>query len=85
MIIGAIAFLSSMAAPGGSVSHVAHLGGMLVGYIYLKTYRPSRGRRRPDAMTSLRGWYRNWKHERAKRKFEVYMRKRDSDGNNRVH
>jgi membrane associated rhomboid family serine protease len=81
MIIGAIAFLSSLAAPGGSVSHVAHLGGMLVGYIYLKTYRPSRSRNRVDRPDSLGGWYRNWKHERAKRKFEVYMRKRDSERN----
>ncbi|MCC7500015.1 MAG: rhomboid family intramembrane serine protease [Bryobacterales bacterium] len=80
-IIGAITFLSSLAAPGGSVSHVAHLGGMLVGYIYLKTYRPRRGwsRGSVDPAGSIRNWFRNWKQERAKRKFQVYLRKRDSE------
>ena len=36
MIIGAIAFLSSVGSGGGGVAHTAHLGGLVVGYIYLK-------------------------------------------------
>lgn len=87
MIIGAMTFISSLSAPGGSVSHVAHLGGMLVGFIYL---RSSLMKRRPQRRSSegpidtVLGWYRNWKHDRARRKFEVYMRNRDSDRNSRV-
>jgi len=84
MIIGAMTFLSSLSAPGGSVSHVAHLGGMLVGFLYLRSSlmkRRSPGRSSESLLDSARGWYRNWKHDRARRKFEVYMRKRDSDRN----
>jgi hypothetical protein len=48
---------------------VAHLGGMLFGYMYL------RGRfLRLDAGKLLRR-YQEWKLQRAKRKFQVYMRK----------
>ena len=36
MIFGAIAFLSSMSDVGGSTSHLAHLGGLVIGYLYLR-------------------------------------------------
>ena len=39
MLVGAIAFLSSIGSSGGGVAHVAHLGGLLVGYLYLKGRR----------------------------------------------
>ena len=39
MIIGAIAFMSSLGGPGGGVAHTAHLGGLVVGYLYLKGLR----------------------------------------------
>jgi membrane associated rhomboid family serine protease len=76
MICGAIAFLGSW-QPGSGVSHVAHLGGMLVGYIYLKTRLKSN---LFDPVATVRRGYRDWKHRRARRKFEVYLRKRDSGG-----
>jgi len=53
------------------VSNFAHLGGMLVGYIYLKSKLPAVHVRMPD----MAGAYRQWKMQRAKRKFQVYMRK----------
>jgi membrane associated rhomboid family serine protease len=77
MIIGAIAFLSSFGANTG-VSNVAHLGGMLFGYIYLKTElrRPSSSRSRKfDPVGGLRREFQNWRMQRAKKKFEVYLRK----------
>ena len=55
--------------PNTGVSTVAHLGGMAFGYVYLKGRLPSV--RIPD----WRGAYRQWKMQRAKRKFQVYMRK----------
>jgi membrane associated rhomboid family serine protease len=76
MIIGAIAFLSSFGANNG-VSNVAHLGGMAFGYVYLK-YELSRGGRRGagfDPIATLRMRYKQWQVERARRKFQVYMRK----------
>ncbi|MBI1897806.1 MAG: rhomboid family intramembrane serine protease [Acidobacteria bacterium] len=72
MILGAIAFLSSFGASGGGVSHVAHLGGMIFGYVYLKT---SRGVR-IDLWGPIERRYREWKVQRARRKFEVYLRKK---------
>lgn len=77
MIIGAIVFLSSLGAGGDGVSHVAHLGGMVFGYLYLKRFR---ARVRLDVAGSLGRAWREWKMRRAKRKFQVYLRKReDSD------
>lgn len=79
MIIGAIAFLSSVGASGGGVSHVAHLGGMVFGYFYLKSRHL---RRRAPGSGLLAGWRRQWEEwriQRARRRFEVYLRKRESD------
>ncbi|MDP2996842.1 MAG: rhomboid family intramembrane serine protease [Bryobacterales bacterium] len=77
-ILGAIAFLSSMGSGNSNVSNVAHLGGMIFGYIYLKSRI---GRVRFSLAASLTRAYREWKLARAKRKFKVYLRKqgRDSD------
>ncbi len=73
VIYGAIALLSSVGENSG-VSNVAHLGGMLFGYLYLKGRWPAL--RMPDAS----GAYRQWKLKRAKRKFQVYMRKQGGRG-----
>jgi membrane associated rhomboid family serine protease len=69
MIIGAIAFMSSLGSSGSGVSNVAHLGGMLFGYLYLRL-------RLPQFNTGdLIRRYQEWKLQRAKKKFQVYMRK----------
>ena len=39
MIIGAISLLSATGGPGGGVAHATHLGGLAVGYLYLKGRR----------------------------------------------
>lgn len=78
MILGGIAFLSTIGSSGGGVSHVAHLGGMLFGFLYL---RSQRGRRRAGSgwLSALESRYREWKIQRAKKKFEVYMRRHQDD------
>ncbi len=63
---GAIEFFSTLGATGDNVSHVTHLGGMLAGYLYL---------RRGSWFFRARNSYSDWKRMRARRKFEVYMRK----------
>lgn len=73
MIIGAIAFLSSLGGSTSGVSHVAHLGGMLFGYAYLKFNVA--GVSLPSG-AGLRRGYERWKLDRARRKFQVYMKKR---------
>jgi membrane associated rhomboid family serine protease len=72
MIYGGIALLSSLNVNSG-VSDVAHLGGMLFGLIYLKARLPH------VSLGGAVGWYRSWKMQRAKRKFQLYMRKHQSD------
>jgi len=79
MIIGAIAFLSSFGVNNG-VSNFAHLGGLLFGYLFLKT---------PNFQFDLVGpfqrGYSDWKLRRAKKKFQVYLRKQGSGRDPRVH
>jgi membrane associated rhomboid family serine protease len=67
LILGAIAFLSAFGGRGSNVAHIAHLGGMVFGYFYLR-YKPDF--LDIDWMAS----YRRWRLRRAQRKFEVYMR-----------
>ena len=73
MIYGAIELWMSI-GPNTGVSSIAHLGGMLFGYVYLKGRWPAW--RMPDAA----GAYRQRKLQRAKRKFQVYMRKQGGRG-----
>lgn len=78
MIYGAIALLSSLNVNSG-VSDVAHLGGMLFGLVYLKARLPKLG------MWDWRERYKEYKLRRAKRKFQVYLRKHNSDRDRWVH
>jgi membrane associated rhomboid family serine protease len=75
MIYGAIALLSALGENSG-VSNIAHLGGMLFGYIYLKAKWPGVG----FNFAQMNASYNQWKLERAKRKFQVYMRKQGRGG-----
>jgi membrane associated rhomboid family serine protease len=72
MIVGAIAFLSALGA-NSNVSHIAHLGGMAFGYAYL------RGRLLRVDLGYFRREYNAWKLRRAKKRFQVYLRKHGSD------
>jgi membrane associated rhomboid family serine protease len=76
MIIGAIAFLSG---PGGRVSNAAHLGGLLVGYLYLKGTGGGGG-----LMAEIKYRYLKWKMNRLRRKFDVYSGGR-SDYDRNIH
>jgi membrane associated rhomboid family serine protease len=71
-ILGAIAFLSSINGPGGGVAHSAHLGGLVVGYLYLKGLRA-----RP--MDELKYRYLKWKMGRARSRFDVHTGGRSGD------
>lgn len=72
MIVGAIAFLSSLGSGGSGVAHTAHLGGLVVGYLYLKGLRL-----RP--LDELRYRWLRWKMQRARGRFDVYSGGRGSD------
>jgi hypothetical protein len=66
--MGLIEFVSSFNTAGSGVSHIAHLGGMLFGFLYL------RGRRLPFGLQTR---YQDWRRARLRRRFEVYMRKQE--------
>jgi len=70
LIYGTLTFLSALQGPGSGVSHVSHLGGMLLGLVYLRGgwlyYR-------------IRYRYANWRMKQARRKFEVYMQEKDKE------
>jgi membrane associated rhomboid family serine protease len=88
MILGAIELLSSYASIGGPVSNIAHLGGMVIGYFYIRSQRARNpfGRRQTSLWANIQGQYHEWKIQRARRKFQVYLKKQQgSDRDRRVH
>jgi membrane associated rhomboid family serine protease len=64
MIVGAIAFLSAVGASGTGVSNLAHLGGLVVAWVYLKGPR--------NVRLEVRYWLTRWRMERMRRKFNVH-------------
>jgi len=72
MIYGGIAFLGALNVNSG-VSNVAHLGGMAVGFAYLRM------RFFKVDLSYFRREYNAWKLRRAKKRFQVYLRKHGSD------
>ncbi len=64
LIFGALAFFSGLGSGGGTVAHFAHLGGLVVGYLYLKGPRSLR--------FSLQSAITRWRFARLKRKFKVH-------------
>ena len=75
MLFGAVAFFG-LWQRGGGVSYVAHLGGMIFGYIYIRTrLKPGGG----NPLVALRHQFQEWKRQRVRRKFQVYMKKQKVD------
>jgi rhomboid family protein len=70
-IMVAIEFFSELSSgTGDSVSHICHLGGIAIGYIYL---------RRGSFFFNMRNGVSDWKQRRLRRKFKVYMQQRGGD------
>ncbi|MGA3326755.1 MAG: rhomboid family intramembrane serine protease [Terriglobia bacterium] len=71
VIMGAIELVSSFGS-GSNVSHFAHLGGMLFGYLYLRGWSlPYRWQLQ----------YHEWRRAQLRKKFEVYMRDQEKKDN----
>jgi membrane associated rhomboid family serine protease len=78
IIMGLLAFYGSIGAGGSGVSHIAHLGGLAVGYVYLKMggvgrRRTTKGEGMGD---SIKQAYHRWRMKRLKKKFEKYYEER---------
>jgi membrane associated rhomboid family serine protease len=67
IILGAMAFFSSLADSGGGLANATHLCGLLVAYVYLKSLRL---RLNPWAEVKYR--YVKWKLNKARKRFDVY-------------
>jgi membrane associated rhomboid family serine protease len=78
MIMAGIAFFGLRDLNSG-VSQVAHLSGMLFGYVFLKSAKI----RKFDPVSPLRDGYKSWKLARAKRKFQVYLKKQQGGDRDR--
>jgi membrane associated rhomboid family serine protease len=76
LILGGIAFLSALGAGGGPVAHMTHLGGLVVGWIYLKGPKNLR--------LDLQYHLTRWHMERMRRRFDVHRGGRD-DWRDRIH
>jgi membrane associated rhomboid family serine protease len=77
MILGAIAFYSSLDARGG-IANATHLGGLLVGYLFLKSAST-------NPLADIKYRYLKWKINRVRKKFDVYSGGRADDFDRRVH
>ena len=72
-ILGVITFVSTFGSSGSTVAHVAHLGGMVVAFLYLKGWL---------SVSRLRQDYYRWRLKRMRNRFKVYdgeRRKREDD------
>ena len=65
-----LTFLGTFGLGDDSVSHICHLGGLAIGYVYL---------RRGSFLYSLRNTVSDWQQKRNRRRFEVYMGKHRND------
>jgi membrane associated rhomboid family serine protease len=80
MILGAVALYWSLQQQSG-VSHTAHLGGLVVGYLYLRGGRLSK----LNLLAELKYRYLRWKIGRMRKKFDVYSGGRSDDWDRKIH
>jgi membrane associated rhomboid family serine protease len=69
-LVGFLAFYASITTPGSSVSNIAHLGGLLFGYFYLRGW---------GLFRRIHSGYLEWKLKRLKKRYRVVQGKGDKD------
>lgn len=77
ILIGAIAMFSAIGAGGGPVANLAHLGGLVVGWFYLKGPK--------NLQLEMKYRLSRWRMERMRRKFGVHPGGRSDEWRNRPH
>lgn len=73
-VLGLIAFLSALSTAQSPVDNFAHLGGMLIAFLYLKGLL---------SLSSIRQSYYRWKLKRMRSRFEVHEGRRSQPRRNR--
>ena len=74
LIMGGLAFYSSITANGNGIANVAHLGGMLFGLLYLKG---------GSIVPGVKWRYDKWQHQRLRKKFDVYYNEKHRNDKDR--
>lgn len=77
LIMGTIAFLAAVSATASPVANVAHLGGLAVGFLYLKGPRNLRLKSPGDLRLELRYRLTKWRMDRMRRKFNLHKGGKD--------
>lgn len=75
LIIGGFVFFSSFNGAAGGIAHMAHLGGLVVGYVYLKRGGGGAGLLRFGRFgvtAEIKYRYLRWKMGRLRKRFNVY-------------
>jgi membrane associated rhomboid family serine protease len=81
MIIGAIALYSSLTAGQSGIAHLAHLGGMVFGYIYLRGYHL----RGFNPWDPVKNYFDRRRLNRLKRRFKIVPGGKDDDSKPTLH
>jgi len=74
VIMGGLAFVSSLSVNSDRIAYIAHLGGMLFGFLYLKGNR---------IVPDLKWQYEQWQRRRLRRKFDVYYNEKHRNDKDR--
>ena len=69
-IMAAFTFLGTFGLGDDKVSHICHLGGMLVGWVYL---------RRGSFLYNVRNSVSDWQYQRNRKRFQTYINKHRKD------
>jgi membrane associated rhomboid family serine protease len=75
-IIGAMALYSSISSGQSGIAHLAHLGGMVFGYLYLRTGNP---------LDRFKDYLDRRRLNRLKRRFQILPGGKDDDSDPTVH
>ena len=75
-IVGAITLYSSLTAGQSGIAHLAHLGGMIFGYVYLRRLSP---------WDRFKDYLDRRRLDRLKRRFQVYPGRKDDDSGPTLH
>jgi len=70
ILMTVVTFLGTFGLGADNISHLCHLGGMLVGFVYL---------RRGSFLYSLRNSVSDWQYHRNQRRFKIYLGKHRKD------
>jgi len=78
LIVGAIAFFSSVGGSQSGVAHITHLGGIAAGYLYLVA-------RRGALASGIRSQFLRWRLNRLRKRFNVHDGGRSDGPSRRIH